>query len=77
MPSGHRQPKGRYVPRRGHAVLVSPTEVLLSVSSPYDIKRPTHGLPRPLAAQAAPSVADDHLASSVRVTTSSLDVSGM
>ena len=48
MPSGQRQPKGRYVPRRGHAVLVSPTEVLLTVSGPYDIKRPTHGLPRPL-----------------------------
>ena len=48
MPSGHRQPKGRIVPSRGHAVLVAPTEMLLTVSGPYDIKRPTHGLPRPL-----------------------------
>lgn len=48
MPSGNRQPKGRYVPQRGFAVPVSETEVLLSVSGPFDIKRPTHGLPRPL-----------------------------
>jgi len=48
MPSGNRQPKGRHVPHRGHAVLVSDTEVLVTVSGPYDIKRPTHGLPRPL-----------------------------
>ncbi|MBT8227731.1 MAG: hypothetical protein HKP61_02930 [Dactylosporangium sp.] len=48
LPSGQRQPKGRYVPRRGHAVRISPAEVLLTVSGPYDIKRPTHGLPRPL-----------------------------
>lgn len=48
LTSGHRRPKGRYVPRRGHAVLVSDTEVLVTVSGPYDIKRPTHGLPRPL-----------------------------
>lgn len=48
MPSGHRQPKGRYVPQRGHAVTISSSEVLLTVAGPYDIKRPTHGLPRPL-----------------------------
>lgn len=48
MPSGRRQPKGRYVPQRGHAVTISSCEVLLTVSGPYDIKRPTHGLPRPL-----------------------------
>jgi hypothetical protein len=54
MPSGNRQPKGRCVPRRGHAVLVSPTEVLVTVTGPYDIKRPTHGLPRPLLVKLHP-----------------------
>ncbi len=48
MPSGHRKPKGTCVPQRGHAVLVSPTEVLLTVSGPYDMKLATHGLPQPL-----------------------------
>jgi hypothetical protein len=48
MPSGHRQPKGRWVPHRGHAVLISPTEILLTVTGPYDMKLPTHGLPQPL-----------------------------
>jgi len=48
MPSGRRQPKGRHVPRRGHAVPVSRTEVLLTVSGPYDLKRPTDGQPQPL-----------------------------
>lgn len=55
MPSGNRQRKGRFVPRRGHAVLVSPTEVLVTVTGPYDIKRPTHGLPRPLQLKLHPS----------------------
>jgi hypothetical protein len=48
MRSGNRHAKGRFVPRRGHAVLVSPTEVLVTVTGPYDIKRATHGLPRPM-----------------------------
>jgi len=48
MPSGRRQPKGRCVPHRGHAVLISPTEILLTVTGPYDIKLPTQGLPQPL-----------------------------
>jgi hypothetical protein len=48
MPSGRRQPKGRCTPHRGHAVLISPTEILLTVTGPYDMKLPTQGLPRPL-----------------------------
>jgi hypothetical protein len=48
MPSGTRQAKGRCVPQRGHAVLVSPNEVLLTVSGPYDMKLATQGLPQPL-----------------------------
>jgi len=48
LPSGHMQPKGRYVPARVHAVEVSRTEILLTVSGPYDMKLPTQGLPRPL-----------------------------
>jgi len=48
LPSGRRQPKGKGFPRRGYAVNLSPTEVLLTVSGPYDVKLPTHGLPRPL-----------------------------
>jgi hypothetical protein len=48
MPSGNRQPKGKCVPRRGHAVLLSQTEILLTVTGPFDMKLPTHGLPQPL-----------------------------
>jgi hypothetical protein len=55
LPSGHRIPKGRHVPRRGHAVKVSDTEVLVTVTGPYDIKRPTHGLPRPLLLKLHPA----------------------
>lgn len=51
MPSGQRQAKGKGVPRRGHAVLISPTEVLLTVTGPYDLKLPVQGLPRPLLLQ--------------------------
>jgi hypothetical protein len=48
LPSGQRHPKGRSVPSRGHAVRISPTEILLTVTGPYDIKQVTHGAPKPL-----------------------------
>lgn len=48
LPSGRHQPKGRYVPHRGHAVQISPCEILLTVTGPYDMKLPTHALPQPL-----------------------------
>lgn len=55
MPSGGRQPKGRGVPPRGHAVTISPREILLSVTGPYDIKLPTQGLPKPLLLKLHPA----------------------
>ena len=48
MPSGLRLPRGKGVPRRGHAVLISPTEILLSVTGAFDLKQPVQGLPQPL-----------------------------
>jgi hypothetical protein len=43
-----RQVRGRLVPGRGHAVPVSRSEMLLSVTGPWDMKLPLQGLPRPL-----------------------------
>jgi hypothetical protein len=43
-----RPPKGRLVPGRGYAVRISRSEILLSVTGPYDMKLPLQGLPRPL-----------------------------
>jgi hypothetical protein len=40
--------KGRLVPGRGHAVQISRSEMLLSVTGPFDMKLPLQGLPRPL-----------------------------
>jgi len=40
--------RGRLVPGRGHAVPVSRSEMLLSVTGPRDMKLPRQGLPRPL-----------------------------
>lgn len=48
MPSGRYLPKGRCVPHRGHAVSISTSEILLTVTGPFDLKVPTQGLPRPL-----------------------------
>ena len=42
------QVRGRLVPGRGHAVPVSRSEMLLSVSGPWDLKLPLQGLPSPL-----------------------------
>jgi Piwi domain len=44
---GHRG-RGRRVPERGHAVQVSRSEMLISVTGPRDMKLPLQGLPRPL-----------------------------
>ena len=44
---GHRV-RGRRVPERGHAVQVSRSEMLISVTGPHDMKLPLQGLPRPL-----------------------------
>jgi hypothetical protein len=55
MPSGCQRPKGRCVPRRGHAVITGPREILLTVTGPYDIKLPTQGLPRPLLLRLHPA----------------------
>lgn len=55
MPSGSRMPKARSVPQRGHAVAVSHSEILLTVTGPYDVKLPTQGLPRPLLLRLHPS----------------------
>jgi hypothetical protein len=43
-----RHVKGQLVPERGHAVWVSRSEVLVSVSGPRDLKLPSQGAPRPL-----------------------------
>ncbi|MFC4914083.1 argonaute/piwi family protein [Actinomadura gamaensis] len=48
MPSGRLVPKGRSVPQRGHTVSISASEVLLTVTGPFDLKVATQGLPRPL-----------------------------
>jgi hypothetical protein len=40
--------KGEFVPARGHAVQISGSEVLVSVTGPYDMKLPLQGAPRPL-----------------------------
>lgn len=40
--------KGRFVPDRGHAVRISRSEVLVSVSGPRDLKQAIQGAPRPL-----------------------------
>lgn len=45
---GRRQPKGQFVPARGHAVKISSTEMLLTVTGPRDMTLPTQGVPRPL-----------------------------
>jgi Piwi domain len=42
------RPRGRGVPARGHAVRVGHTEMLVSVTGPYDMKLPLQGVPRPL-----------------------------
>jgi hypothetical protein len=55
LPSGASQTKGKYVPARGHAVTVGPTEILLTVSGPFDLKRATQGLPRPLLLKLHPA----------------------
>jgi hypothetical protein len=44
---GHRG-RGRRVPERGHAVQVSRSEMLISVTGPHDMRLPLQGLPRPL-----------------------------
>jgi len=40
--------KGKFVPARGHSVRINRSEMLISVSGPYDLKLPTQGAPRPL-----------------------------
>jgi Piwi domain len=55
MPSGSRMPKARSVPQRGYAVTVSHSEILLTVTGPYDMKVPTQGLPRPLLLRLHPA----------------------
>jgi hypothetical protein len=40
--------KGKFVPVRGHSVRISGSEMLISVSGPYDVKLPSQGAPRPL-----------------------------
>ncbi|HTJ70687.1 MAG TPA: Piwi domain-containing protein [Actinospica sp.] len=40
--------RGRCVPARGHAVRVGHSEMLVSVTGPYDMKLPLQGVPRPL-----------------------------
>ena len=40
--------RGQHVPRRGHAVRVSRSEMLVSVTGPHDMKLPLQGVPRPL-----------------------------
>jgi hypothetical protein len=55
MPSGSRMPKARSVPQRGHAVTISHSEILLTVTGPYDVKVPTQGLPRPLLLRLHPA----------------------
>ncbi|OBA49809.1 hypothetical protein A5789_30410 [Nocardia sp. 852002-51101_SCH5132738] len=42
------QSKGYYVPDRGFAVPIGPTDMLLSVSGPMDLKNALHGAPKPL-----------------------------
>jgi hypothetical protein len=48
LPSGREIRKGHRMPRRGHAVAISDTEILVTVTGPYDVKRPTHGMPQPM-----------------------------
>lgn len=48
MPSGRTLRRGWCVPHRGHAVSISPSEILLTVTGPFDLKVATQGLPRPL-----------------------------
>jgi hypothetical protein len=55
MPSGQRQPIARSVPRRGHAVIIGPGEILLTVKGPYDVKIVTQGLPQPLLLKLHPA----------------------
>ncbi|MBV9163879.1 MAG: hypothetical protein JO281_20530 [Pseudonocardiales bacterium] len=43
-----RRVKGQFVPERGHAVRISRSELLVSVSGPRDLKLPSQGAPRPL-----------------------------
>jgi hypothetical protein len=40
--------KGKYAPTRGHYLRLGPRDRLLSLIGPKDIKRPEHGVPRPL-----------------------------
>lgn len=55
LPSGSRMAKGRGVPQRGHAVTVSRSEILLTVTGPYDMKVATQGLPGPLLLRLHPA----------------------
>ena len=55
LPSGSRTAKGRGVPQRGHAVTVSRSEILLTVTGPYDMKVATQGLPGPLLLRLHPA----------------------
>lgn len=55
LPSGSRIAKGRGVPQRGHAITVSRSEILLTVTGPYDMKVPTQGLPSPLLLRLHPA----------------------
>jgi hypothetical protein len=40
--------KGQFVPERGHAIRISRSELLVSVSGPRDLKLPLQGVPQPL-----------------------------
>ena len=40
--------KGQFVPARGHTVQISRSEMLVSVTGPFDLKLPLQGAPRPL-----------------------------
>jgi len=40
--------KGQYAPARGSYIEIGKREVLLSLTGPRDVKRPEHGMPRPI-----------------------------